>query len=465
MVLRGRVEESKHTRTTFLTLFWVASIYLVKWNLKASSTVLNIIHGTHRGGGRFTTTTTTTTTPNKKTVIDHSDILTTRTSSTPTTTTRNTSFKHFFSSSSSSSPASSSTTIPKILWLYWDKGLDHLKQLAKEEETATTTMTTRAGQYKADYHCVQAWHILNPTWDIRILNHTSAQQYAPKFSTLVRQRNHTGDQHNGFRDGNSTTTITSTICPQKLSNLLRLEVLSLYGGVYTDTSVCPMQPLDTYMSQIETQGDGFFAPLLNKPGLHAGAISNRSNLAQFIGCDRFTTTTSTPEDDDKNSKNNNNVPSRQAASTALASNSRSISNWFLVSTPHHVLIDYWLEAYYQRLVELEQQDCPIAPGNKCKCIPYFTCHCIFTLQRLYHEQVEKSFQTLLSFHQQQEHSGDGGLDVTTTTFCQTPRIQVANNVTYTLQHCRLVKKQQAALLDYVQSPAYLQTMKRRVSSV
>ena len=128
MVLRGRVEESKHTRTTFLTLFWVASIYLVKWNLEASSTVLNIIHGTHRGGGHFTMTTTTT--PNKKTVIDHSDILTTRTSSTPTTTMPNTSFKHFFSSSSSSSPALSSTTIPKILWLYWDKGLDHLKQLA-----------------------------------------------------------------------------------------------------------------------------------------------------------------------------------------------------------------------------------------------------------------------------------------------------------------------------------------------
>jgi len=83
-------------------------------------------------------------------------------------------------------------------------------------------------KYSADYHCVQAWLKLNPNWDIRILDKAEAMKLAPKYAILA----------------NDTT---GRINKVKASNVLLLELLTLYGSVWSDTSNCPFRPLDNFV--------------------------------------------------------------------------------------------------------------------------------------------------------------------------------------------------------------------------
>ena len=124
--------------------------------------------------------------------------------------------------------------IPKILWMYWDQGLNHLEQIGSPH--------AKPNKYQADFACVKAWQILHPTWEIRILNRTQAMQLAPKFAHLARIPQ--------INDRGKRLTHDTRICPVKLGNMLRTELLTLYGGVYTDTSICPMRPLEDYLGKL-----------------------------------------------------------------------------------------------------------------------------------------------------------------------------------------------------------------------
>jgi hypothetical protein len=108
------------------------------------------------------------------------------------------------------------TPFVKNLWLYWEQGIDHLASLAAK----------KGSKYKADFACVQALKQFNPTWNIRILAKKETMKLAPAYASLAGQTRPPGQKHWKLKEVH-------------MSDLLRLELLTLYGGVWADTSICP----------------------------------------------------------------------------------------------------------------------------------------------------------------------------------------------------------------------------------
>ncbi|KAL7577771.1 hypothetical protein ACA910_010528 [Epithemia clementina (nom. ined.)] len=311
--------------------------------------------------------------------------------------------------------------VPKILWLYWDQGMDHLKQIAE---------SANESKYKADYGCIQAWKILHPTWDVRVLDRVQSERISPKYAELANIRNSASNQ--------------SKVCSVKLSDLLRLEVLTLYGGVYVDTSVCPMRPLDEYLGRL-LASDGFYAPML--PAAHW----KQSKIRNYQGCDRY------PRSALSLSSSSNLVVQRtRAERDQLANSSRSLSTWFIAAQPNHILIKKWLQAYYERLMQVAMNP---SCENACLCLPYFAVHCIFTLQRSEHAEIETSW---IKFRNRvsprtgyRQHKNKAGL-------CQQAQSHESETmVFFYLKNCFVVKKQYGAFRDFVRSPAYLEAVTKR----
>jgi len=274
----------------------------------------------------------------------------------------------------------------KILWMYWEQGLEHLKSLAEDPES----------KYTADYNCVQAWLKLNPNWDIRVLDKAEAMKLAPKYAILA----------------NDTTGRISRVTA---SDVLRLELLTLYGGVWSDTSNCPFRPLDNFVPSM-LQATKFFAPYLDS----AGGLSG-DDLEQFHDCHTWKS----------------------------AAEARSSGTWFLAaSQPHHVIMEKWLNALYERMVEKMTAPTKVH-------FPYFVAHCTFTQTRLIDPEVEtawKEFQKSPHFWE-----GEGGHVCFADKKCGTARCSaISSMVDGYPQKCFFVKKQGGELLKYVQSPAYLE---------
>ena len=109
--------------------------------------------------------------------------------------------------------------------MFWDKGLDDL--------------AWRAGggdKYRSAHRCVGYWTRLNPGYVVRVLDDTTAAELSPSYRAL------------GLRH----------LPVQLRSDVLRLELLSLYGGVWADVTACPLQPLDSFVPEF-TAPNGFFA--------------------------------------------------------------------------------------------------------------------------------------------------------------------------------------------------------------
>ena len=247
--------------------------------------------------------------------------------------------------------STTSTTIPppddvKILWMYWEQGLEHLASLAEDPES----------KYTADYNCVQAWLKLNPNWDIRVLDKAEAMKLAPKYAILA----------------NDTT---GRINKVKASNVLRLELLTLYGGVWSDTSNCPFRPLDNFVPPM-LQATKFFTPYLGGWSGVGGLSSD--DLEQFRDCHTW------------------------AKNSSIA---RSNDNWFLAaSQPHHVIMEKWLNALYERMVEIMTAPTKVD-------FPYYVAQCTFTRTRMMDPEVEaawKEFQKSPHFWESFE-VGDSGM--------------------------------------------------------
>ena len=138
------------------------------------------------------------------------------------------------SSSSMDKQRSSNGTIPKFLWMFWDKGLDHLQSLSQDPKN----------KYAVDYQCVQSMMKLNSnTWDIKLLDEIGAKSLAPIYASLL-----------------NNDTFYPKMTPTMKGDVLRLELLSRYGGVYADTSICAFAELDSFITDwVGTDKDGFWA--------------------------------------------------------------------------------------------------------------------------------------------------------------------------------------------------------------
>ena len=296
-----------------------------------------------------------------------------------------------------SNASEQSSSSSKILWMFWEQGMDNLESQASRANN----------KYKNDFACVQAWKILNPTWDVRVLNQAKAMELAPRYAVLASD---TTGRHTNV----------------KRSNILRLELLSMYGGVWADTSICPFRPLDDFMPLL-LQNGGFFARYLGGPD-KAGDKSG-PELQQYAECHKF-----------------------HLFGDWFSSKARSAATWFLaVDKPHNMFIDAWLDALFEHMVDvLRLESCW---SSECF-YPYFIAHCTFTQVRMNNKTIDDAWST----YRTTKASGKG------VCFGKATKFHGEYEVDEAKRECYLVKKQSGRLADYVGSGMYLNYIKQLVAS-
>lgn len=107
----------------------------------------------------------------------------------------------------------------KIIWMCWFQG-----------ENSVMPPLNRA--------CIEKWRVSNKDWKVIVLNNETIPNYVPEYTEILKESP-----------------------KRKLANcadLLRLLLLSKYGGVWVDASVYPTRPLSNFTSQIINEQD-FFA--------------------------------------------------------------------------------------------------------------------------------------------------------------------------------------------------------------
>ncbi|MDJ0517013.1 MAG: capsular polysaccharide synthesis protein [Trichodesmium sp. MO_231.B1] len=119
--------------------------------------------------------------------------------------------------------------IPKKIWFLWYQGLSQAPLVVKK--------------------CHESWHKYNPDWELIFLDENNITDYitssVPKEKLCQLSKNHQSD-------------------------LLRLELLSKYGGVWVDSTTICRVPLDDWLGNY-TQS-GFFTFILKTRG-HGWIVS------------------------------------------------------------------------------------------------------------------------------------------------------------------------------------------------
>ena len=230
--------------------------------------------------------------------------------------------------------------MPKYVFMYWDKGLEHLKFLSKNDPP---------NKYAADYSCVKMMIDINPSWNVVVLNENSAKQYAPIFASVV-----------------SNETLSPKLGPSHKADLLRLELLSIYGGVWADTSICPFIGMDHFITDwVGTEENGFFAKPSNQGKRKGSALSTAAG-GNVPFCHDHSKISNT---------------GRRGKGSPF----RTSSTWFIATTNlHNPIVDEWLAIYHKHLLTLNTS------------LPYFLAHCALTQARLYNETVDSIWSSTMT---------------------------------------------------------------------
>ena len=102
-------------------------------------------------------------------------------------------------------PRRANDQLPKIIWILWFQGWDNAPWLSKK--------------------CAESWKKLNPGWDVRLIDEKNCP--VPIYGDTAQAR----------------------------SDVVRLELLSKFGGVWADSTMLCMQPLDSWVwKDIEPAG-------------------------------------------------------------------------------------------------------------------------------------------------------------------------------------------------------------------
>eukprot|EP00966_Prymnesium_polylepis_P322981 7379204-Prymnesium_polylepis.1 len=124
--------------------------------------------------------------------------------------------------------------------MYWAQG-EHSLYLKSFEQPDNASLsaygTSTYGKYRTGYRCLMGWRRLNPSWDVRLLNDAEAIRLSPAFSRLADR-------------GVGKT--------QLWSDVLRLDLLARYGGVWADVSTCPVHTLEEWLPNYVAP-TGFFS--------------------------------------------------------------------------------------------------------------------------------------------------------------------------------------------------------------
>ncbi|AZO55832.1 MULTISPECIES: capsular polysaccharide synthesis protein [unclassified Mesorhizobium] len=107
---------------------------------------------------------------------------------------------------------------PKIIWMLWLQGIETAPQIVKA--------------------CVNSWQRMNPGWTIQILAKGNLADFLPDLS-----------------DPNSI--LSRPLSDAAYSDIVRIELLCRYGGVWVDATCYCLQPLDEWLDSV--MSEGFFA--------------------------------------------------------------------------------------------------------------------------------------------------------------------------------------------------------------
>lgn len=153
----------------------------------------------------------------------------------------------------------------KTIWMCWFQG---------EDDNSIPELNKK---------CIKRWKELNSDYEVNVLCNNTIKQYVPEFFEF-----------------------TSIRKPAAKSDLLRILLLSKYGGVWVDASVYPMLPLSDFYENVMND-TGFFAYRF------LPRLLNRKK------------------------------------------GDREIVSWFLcVDVPHHSLIESWKTAFVEKYNNLKK---------------------------------------------------------------------------------------------------------------
>lgn len=108
-------------------------------------------------------------------------------------------------------------TVPRVVWMLWLQGWEHAPELVRA--------------------CAETWRRQNPGWTVRPLDRATLGDFLPT------------DALAHFAG--------KPLEPEAFSDVVRLELLARYGGVWVDATTYCLRPLDTWLPERMTAG--FFA--------------------------------------------------------------------------------------------------------------------------------------------------------------------------------------------------------------
>jgi hypothetical protein len=191
----------------------------------------------------------------------------------------------------------------KTIWIFWAQGEAHLA--AQKQGKYGNCLVT----------CVQKWRDLNPKWTVELVDDARAKELSVSYARF-------------FNKG--------AIGQALLSDVLRLDLLNRYGGVWADVSVCPVAPLDDYIEE-KLAPAGFYSLWLNHWPTDNDALTCETQCY--------------------------NADAEQC-------NARVTVTWFMAASgPKNYVIHAWHKELSDRMARIEK-------GSND--YPYFLVHCVFT---------------------------------------------------------------------------------------
>lgn len=204
------------------------------------------------------------------------------------------------------------------LWMFWDKGEANLRSQADHHKS----------KYSLAWTCYTYWKALNPDLHVHLLDEETASAMSPEYRNLLGRG----------------------LPVQLMADVLRLDLLSRYGGAWTDVTVCPLYPLAGRL--LDGAADFF---VWHGPDPHANSSIHRGVCTSLAAPPLSA------------------VGDNWFSSSPLSSGSFLVDNWFLVApNPHNTLVDAWLT---ELLRTVEQLPDGSRPG---KHYVYHLPHCVFT---------------------------------------------------------------------------------------
>ena len=191
----------------------------------------------------------------------------------------------------------------KTVWIFWAQGEAHLA--AQKQGKYGNCLVT----------CVQKWRDLNPKWTVEVVDDARAKELSVSYARF-------------FNKG--------AIGQALLSDVLRLDLLNRYGGVWADVSVCPVAPLDDYIEE-KLAPAGFYSMWLN----------HWPNEQDALTCETQCYDADAPQ-----------------------CNARVTVTWFMAASgPKNYIIHAWHKELSDRMAKIEK-------GSND--YPYFLVHCVLT---------------------------------------------------------------------------------------